>query len=179
MFASVPVGGPYRLSFWDPHGRYAFEYWQDTQNWFEATLIEMTDGGTVSIAAELDRTLSTFLSGVVTDLAGNPLAGITVVVERLDGSWYTSADSNSAGGYYLVGVEPGTYRLRFFDSDGSHRSEWWNDAATANAATTITVTDGATLTFDAALSPVAPGDCAVGAARVVDVRGSGVGCRLG
>ena len=78
----------------------------------------MTDGGTVSIAAELDRTLSTFLSGVVTDLAGNPLAGITVAVERLDGSRYMSADSNSAGGYYMVGVEPGTYRLRFFDPDG-------------------------------------------------------------
>ena len=155
VFASVPVGGPYRLSFWDPHGRYAFEYWQDTQNWFEATRIEMTDGGTVSIAAELDRTLSTLLSGVVSDVAGNPLAGITVVVEGLDGSWYTSADSNSAGGYYIVGVEPGTYRLRFFDSDGSHRSEWWNDAATAGAATAIAVTDGATLTFDAALSPVA------------------------
>ena len=74
-FADVPAGGPYRLYAYDPYGRYADEYWENTHDWSQATLITVGDGTATSVAMVLS---SSSVAGTVTDAAGAPLSGITV-----------------------------------------------------------------------------------------------------
>ena len=139
----------------DPFGRYAGEYWEDTQNYWEATPIEMTDGGTVSIAAVLS---SSSVSGTVTDAAGAPLSGIYVYLSGDNGSW--SAYTDGSGRYSIAPVVPGTYTLQFSDGSRTYQSEYWDDAGDVGAATPITVGDGDVQVLDAALAATADGSVA-------------------
>ena len=93
-FTDVAVGS-YTLFFSDPQGGYFDEYWGDSVDFAGATFVEVTGGGTATVAANLDSTSFAQLSGVVTDLTGAPSRGITVVVENLDGSSHTSGDTQA------------------------------------------------------------------------------------
>ena len=131
------------------------EYWQDTQNYWEATLIEVTDGGTVSIAAVLS---SSSVSGTVTDAAGAPLSGIYVHLSGDNGSW--TAYTDESGRYHIAPVVPGAYTLQFVDGSRTYQSEYWDDAGDVGAATPITIGDGDVQVLDAALAATAHGSVA-------------------
>lgn len=66
------------------------------------------------------------------------------------------AQTAADGSYTLVGLLPGQYKVEFSTGcgDSGFQTQWWNDAASAAAATTITVSADATVQhIDATLQP--------------------------
>jgi len=64
------------------------------------------------------------------------------------------AVSGPNGGYSLVGVQPGRYKVEFSSGcgDAGFRTQWWKDSGSAGAATVLAVGVGANVTgIDAAL----------------------------
>jgi hypothetical protein len=64
------------------------------------------------------------------------------------------AVTTKTGGYSLVGLQPGTYKVKFSVGcgDSGFATQWWHGASSASAATAITVGGGATVTgIDATL----------------------------
>lgn len=54
---------------------------------------------------------------------------------------------------YTLTLQPGSYRLRYYDGNGYHYTEYWNDAATRDAGQDVTVTAGTAATgYDAELT---------------------------
>ena len=72
------------------------------------------------------------VSGTVTDAAsGTPLTGIDVTAFTWEGAWEYAGDTStdSTGAYFLDDFYRGTYKLRFRDSSGTYRTEFFNDKA--------------------------------------------------
>lgn len=87
------------------------------------------------------------ISGVVTSASGDAFGGLRVMAYQpgeVAGSWFYSGDTYAAtdGAYELVGLSPGTYRLGFVDEGGGHVVEFFDDAASVEVATSISVVDG-------------------------------------
>jgi large repetitive protein len=78
------------------------------------------------------------VSGVVTDLAGAPLAGISVQVNDTDGSFATSTITDATGSYGVGGLPPGDYAVVFAFASGTAALDY------APQMDTVTVSDGAT-----------------------------------
>jgi hypothetical protein len=87
------------------------------------------------------------ITGVVTGPDGQPLEGVEVrpyYYDEDDDFWYrvpwTYVLSGPDGSYDLGPLDPGTYRLGFTDYSGHDcLDEFWDDAATVDDATDITV----------------------------------------
>ncbi len=58
--------------------------------------------------------------------------------------WFQSSTTDSLGNYNVGGLPTGTYRLEFNDYTDTYLGEYYNNAATLNAATGVAVTAGAT-----------------------------------
>ncbi len=108
--------GSYRVGFWGERqsAAYAPQYYDDRLGFFEATLVHVSVGETVSgIDAKL--TSGAQVSGTVTDSAdGAPLVSIAVCILKSSASGpqrctYTGPD----GEYTLPGVASGTYQVAF------------------------------------------------------------------
>ena len=82
------------------------------------------------------------IGGVVRDASNQLLVGTTVELYAA-GDLVTplATDVTDTTGWYGFSVRPGDYRIRFV-GDATHQGEWWSDAATGAAATTVTVTTG-------------------------------------
>ena len=63
--------------------------------------------------------------------------------------------TNAAGEYDLGGLKAGTYRIGFSTYSGGYLAEYWDDAATVDAATDIVV--GASATVSGKNAQLAPG----------------------
>lgn len=85
------------------------------------------------------------ISGKVTDLASQPLAGICV--SAFDGSYYLTGSglTDSSGHYTVGGLSAGNHKVEFFDCGDSrtHASEWSNDKPDFPSADPISVARGA------------------------------------
>ena len=91
------------------------------------------------------------ITGVVTSASGESFGDLRVMAYQpgdVAGTWSYSGDTYAAadGAYELTGLTPGTYRLGFVDEGGGHVPEFYDDAATVEAATSIAVVDGETST---------------------------------
>lgn len=80
------------------------------------------------------------VSGVVTDLAGQPLAGISVQVNDTDGSFATSTTTASTGSYAAGGLPSGRYAVVFAFASGTAALDY------APQIDTVEVSDGTTAT---------------------------------
>ncbi|HST38925.1 MAG TPA: carboxypeptidase regulatory-like domain-containing protein, partial [Conexibacter sp.] len=161
------MGGTYRLNFLagmdapepppspggspDPTGPdvadYASEWFDDQPSIETATAITVTAGEeTPDIDAQLAQGGS--IEGrIAEDGSGTPLPGIIVAAYAADGSWTASTSSDPSGRYTLRGLPSGSYRLRYWANDGGpHVSEYYDDAATVDDATLVTVATGQTTT---------------------------------
>jgi len=110
-------------------------------------------------AAGDPRTRGT-IRGTVTDAAGLPLpvaAQQQLSAEAFDtatGDRFQAWSSDPQGSYQLTDLPAGTYKLRFryLEADGDLlRYRWYDDQATFDTATPVTLGDGATLTINTAL----------------------------
>lgn len=128
----------------------ASEWWDDAFSESSATILSLNTGDAVS---SIDPVLSAAgsVSGVVTDDSGLPLGGVSVVANSWDEQgryWaaraYATTDEN--GEYTVATLRPGAYRIEF-SSSGSGApvlSEWWQDSASPQEATDVTVSAGST-----------------------------------
>jgi protocatechuate 3,4-dioxygenase beta subunit len=142
------VAGHYRLGFQDGSApaRYEAEFYQDAPTIEAASTLTIESATVFSLSVELATRGE--IMGVVTDEAGMPLANIGVVAQEIlfmPGGSTTSATTNEAGIYRLLGLNPGPYRVGFYDQRPLRQyiSEYYNDVRTAGQAMTITMTSGA------------------------------------
>ncbi len=139
--------GTYTLDFYDPSawaGYYDYEVWDDHTSWLDADPFVFTGGTYVADAALTPGDPD--ISGRVTDeVTGDPIPGISVAsyYDALPGpgeDWeaYQYDMTDEDGQYAIYGLPQGMQaRIGFEDigaQDGSYRTEFWDDAATVEAA---------------------------------------------
>lgn len=99
------------------------------------------------------------LSGVVTGPGGVPVANVDVDLYAYDASaaeWdYVDGVTSNGSGAYSLSTPPGDYRVGFFPSTDAHVYEYYDNAATVEAATTFSIPDGGSRVLNAELA--APG----------------------
>ena len=145
------AAGSYRIGFWDSSGSYVSEFYDD------APTIDLGDDVFVNAGATTTRvdavmTLASHITGRVRG-AGPGAAGlegisVSAKVYRGPDDWQTvpGGTSTAADGTYDIGALPaGTYRIEFRDdSAGNYVTQYFNDAATIDAANDVAVAAGAT-----------------------------------
>ena len=99
------------------------------------------------------------ISGTVTALEGTtPLEGIHITAYQNAGFWWDAmawATTDSDGRYTLDGLEGGTYRVGFWDLNGTYAETYFADAADVDGATDIALGASQALTnIHARLAPV-------------------------
>jgi hypothetical protein len=147
------AGGDYTVGF-DSHGKLhqtapATVSLGVTTSGVDVTLVE---GGTIA--------------GTVTDPLGAPVSGANVLAA---GPRYVTATTGADGSFTVVGLETGSYTLRFSPPEGVDLvSEYWQDSPSVSSATPVAVTTGsATTGIDAVLDRPA-----VISGRVTDASGN-------
>jgi protocatechuate 3,4-dioxygenase beta subunit len=112
-----------------------------------ATTITLGAGGT----ATADTTLATgaSITGTVTDRNGTPVQGAVVLAQPASGDGYSVGTVTGADGSYdIVGMTPGSYKVHFDTQSASPNvaPTWWQNANTADSATTLTLAAGSVTT---------------------------------
>jgi hypothetical protein len=136
---------------------YVPQWWDNQPTQATATPITVTMGkNTGGIDAALVRGGS--ISGTVTAGGGGPLGNVCInVFQEGTNSFVTSGNSASNGSYTVGALAAGSYDVEFAPNgcgSGDWVSQWWNDQASENNATAVTVTVGNdTGAVNAALQP--------------------------
>lgn len=135
------LGGTYKISFSDPTGLHAPQYYGGSANPNLATIVSVSGGGS-STGIDANLAPGGVVDGRVNDSVGH-LAGISVQAFKIDGNggmtWITSTTTNSQGRYYLRGLPTGNYKFSFTDPAGMHVPQYYSGASSPNGATVVTV----------------------------------------
>src|SRR6476469_8548516 len=112
-----------------------------------ALAVAVAVSSTMLVAGPADAAKPTRIKGTVTSESGTPLVGIkvsTLADPSGTGQWVAVDDAlTDVTGHYNVGkLDDGVYRVRFDDPAGTYASEFYNDAATIEAATPVDLTNG-------------------------------------
>ncbi|MEM9292525.1 MAG: carboxypeptidase-like regulatory domain-containing protein [Acidobacteriota bacterium] len=176
--------GTYRIGFVARRSFSGAGSGTESEFWADAATVEMADDITVTAGqttTNIDAVLGTAppgaISGTVTDSAGTPLQGIEVTLydgDRLAPRQRVSSDSG--GAYRFAPLFDGVYYVGFSDPDGLQPAEYWQDIASLDQATPITIDGAPVSAIDAALDGggSGPGGGAI-AGRVTDIGGTGLG----
>jgi len=155
--------GQYQVFFNDP--TCPFTSSQFAAEWYNGQPTQVT-AGTVTVRAGkttpgIDAALQPFgqITGTVTGPTNTPVPGECVTAFPIGkgfAGFYPPdiAITTKTGGYSLLDMQPGTYKVKFSTGCGgaSFKTQWWKNAGSAAAATVITVGAGALVTgIDAAL----------------------------
>jgi Carboxypeptidase regulatory-like domain len=141
--------GTYTVYFGDPFCGFGppdlVPQWYDGQpSQADATTITITAGHTTSgIDAALQTTGE--ITGTVRGPGGAAVSGGCVTAYPAgSGAYPILAVSRRGGEYALIDLPPGRYRIEFSSGCGAtgYRSQWWQDARSAGAATVIQVAAG-------------------------------------
>ncbi len=158
-YAIFAPNGTYRVGF-EGSDKYVTEFWKDAGSLETATNVVVNNASVTTISPSL--AVRKAVKGTVTGpTSATPLKDIQVTLYALDeGSWVDvrSTDTNQSGSYALY-ADPGTYRVGFSDPDEKFRSEFFDNASTVGAATSITVSgaDQAGKNATLALNPTISG----------------------
>jgi hypothetical protein len=121
------------------------------------------------------------ISGSVGDGSG-PVAGVRAMVYASGGGVVAVATTDAAGSYQVQGLQPGDYRVKFFDPAGGHVTEWFNDEPRWADSDAVTVLAGSGATANAFLAAagqvagvVTDGGAPVAGARVRVYPAAGTG----
>ncbi|MBW9110595.1 carboxypeptidase-like regulatory domain-containing protein [Microbacterium ureisolvens] len=133
---------------------FAGEWWENAASRAQATSVSVAAGAEVS-GYDAVLSLAGAVAGTVTDSNGTPASGVIVSVYHAQtsgaGEWAGSAMTDETGAYRVGGLPAGEFKVAF-SSSGSLLSEWFDDAAYADTATTVSIGAGATATADAELT---------------------------
>jgi len=155
-FASADAGsytfpdvaaGTYRIRF--DHEDLANEFFDNSPTLNSADDIDVDEGEAVTgIDAQL--AVAGRIGGIVKRPGGTPLPDVDVVIYQLVGSTFEQVETdgddaertNADGEYTVKGLQPGTYRVEFHDTDGEYASEFNGNSSTLADAPNITVVSG-------------------------------------
>ncbi|MDM4763840.1 carboxypeptidase regulatory-like domain-containing protein [Galbitalea sp. SE-J8] len=81
------------------------------------------------------------ISGRVYDPSGGKLANVAVALQRpgTDDTVVASAVTDSTGAYYLRGLTPATYTIRYTDLSGTYKTEYFDSADSKATAAAVSV----------------------------------------
>ena len=125
-FTDVVVGS-YTLFFSDPQGRYFDEYWRDSVDFAGATFVEVTGGGTATVAAELSLTKGS-VAGTVAGVGGGSGEGFNVSLYDASSNYRGVTTAGAGGAFVFTDVAVGSYTLFFSDPQGRYFDEYWRDS---------------------------------------------------
>ncbi len=152
--------GPRLMEFVDLDGAHAPEFFDDAPTPAGASILSVVGAGTVTadagLAPQTAPTGGAHLVGEITSSAGGRgLAGVAVMAVRTSDFSVGGGGLTDANGAYDIEVDPGGYRLAFYDPSASHGFEWFDDQGPGGIAdaTVVTATAGAPVTADAVLTP--------------------------
>lgn len=162
-YAQTGIDGSYIVAGLPTTMDYKVQFFEKTTNnagagvnkWYDGAS-DVSSAATVSVGT--DNVNMAFngasISGTVTKAGGSGIAGVTVKAYDSSGNLVaTSAPTESGGTYTIVGLQRGNYRLYFQAFGTDYVSEWYNDAATMSAASSVAITSlDNTLTKDAELA---------------------------
>lgn len=138
--------GDYHVQFMDNDWpwRYIWEYYSDALEEGQAMTVTVLSGTTTGpVNGQL--ALSAHITGTVTDVSGNPLAGVNVSALGSPAygleHWCTT---DSLGNYDLSGFGAGVFRVYFSDPRQQHVPEYYDDQPDLVNATPITVASSET-----------------------------------
>jgi len=136
--------GSYKIYFdTSSAGYYVGEWYNDKTSFIEATLVSVTASATTSVNAQLAS--GGIISGLVKNISDTGIFNVQVGIYDLNNIWIRSASTNTSGNYSVQGVPAGTYKVYFGTwNAGNYVSEWYDNVASFNEATSVSVTAGAT-----------------------------------
>lgn len=154
--------GSYRVRFgggWQETAGYAPVYYHDQQNWEAAQKVTVAVGSTTGGIDQEMHKGGRITGTVVDDSTEAPLEGISVCAEDPATYSYDCASTDEFGEYELAGLRSGSYQVRFAHQNsypagvnGDYAPQFYDDAASAAAATRVDVALGETASgVDAAM----------------------------
>ena len=155
----LPAGDGYYVEFRDDNGGdYITQYWDGEATLEAATPVSVTLGTPLS---DIDAVLALagHVTGTVTNASDVGLGGINVnayasLVDYYSGNQVSGTQTNPDGTYDLGGLPAGDgYLVEFWDNNGDYLTQYYDNQATSEAATPVTVTLGTPLSgIDAVLA---------------------------
>lgn len=123
---------------------YVEEYFDNADTAASATPITLAAGQT---RTDVDVVLSTrpSISGRITDLAGDPLAGANVLLRTTEGVLHDSTYTDAQGRYLVRAHRPGRYVIEAAKYERVAQVGYWGGGTTWESATQIPLGDMATL----------------------------------
>lgn len=130
----------YVVSFEDPSGTYAAEYYDGTTDWNTATWLEVADGAALT---GIDATLEPGgrITGSILDEEGAAFARTSICVV---GTTSRCAEGATDGTYEVGGLATGDYyvAVETWEADGTLRSLWYDGVHGPTGSTLVPVTLG-------------------------------------
>lgn len=146
-FAVSLPAGTYRACFGEPVEDWAADVgrrcWSGGYDVWGATDIVVAEGGTTTIDPSLPR--GARVRGRIVGPGGVGITAYVAPYRRLpDGSWgwLGGAQSLADGSFVVPDLDPGTYRFCLLDVPREFVPECWDDAATVEEATDVTLRPG-------------------------------------
>lgn len=152
-FSNLPTGS-YKVLFQGHDLGYVDQWYNARQDANTADMVSITPG-VVTSGVDAALALAGSVSGTVTD-GTNPVANVWVYLIG-SGSGFIlspsqSAQTDAAGHYSIVGIQPGSYTVNFDGFALGYAGQWYNNKLDPSAANPITVTAGVdTTNIDAIL----------------------------
>jgi Carboxypeptidase regulatory-like domain len=148
--AGLPAGS-YVVRFDASGTDYAPQWFSGAAKRASATTITLAENGAVTADATL--TSGAILTGKVTDQNGDPLAGAPVTIQNVAGEVEKTVLTNTRGVYTALGLEEDSYLVRVHPPTArlDLLSEWYENAATRDAAKAVDVLAGKTATVNVGL----------------------------
>jgi hypothetical protein len=135
--------GSYKLDFDAYTTGYISQYYNNKSSSELADAIAVTAGAATSgINATL--VLGATITGRVTNSSGTGIADVSVSAsDAAGGSGYGYATTQSDGGYTIMGLLAGSYKLQFYGGATGYISQYYNNKTSSALADAIAVTAGA------------------------------------
>ena len=143
------VAGDYKLAVFDSTGRHDMEWFDDIASADLAQAVTVTAPATADAAVAANT--GTIGGTIIDDTSTNPVEGAWVLAIAPNGTLTCGSLTDADGTYTMTGLAPGNYRVTIVDPTGSHTQEYYDNSATYNGATPVTVTAAATATVNAAI----------------------------
>ena len=153
--------GTYFIQAQDGTNLYAAQYYPSAYLFDDRTELDVTSGHITSANMTLGKAGT--ISGTILGSGNNQLATASVGAYRLStgGQWQflasasTGDDSAAPGHYSIAGIPAGQYKISISDSSGGYFAEYYNDVASIDDATPVTVAAAGSATVSAQLAPAA------------------------
>jgi len=154
----IPAGSRL-LEFIDLTAVHSVEFYDNVPTPTGAQVLTITGAATTTANAELafqtPPGTTAHLTGQITATGGGNLEGVAVLALRTSDFGLAAGDLTDGTGSYDIALDPGTYKLAFYDPSGTHLFEWHDNqpASGLGSAATVTATAGTPLATNAALTP--------------------------